>query len=104
MNQISSYELFDIYQTKTNYRIIDVRDPHEFDQYHIKDSINIPLSLLLNKHNLFMNKNKHYYVICKSGSRSSTACQYLTNFGYNVTNVVGGIERWPGTCVRTKRY
>ena len=49
---------------------------------------------------LFINKNKHYYIICRNGSRSSVASKALSECGYNVTNVVGGIMRWPGAFVK----
>ncbi len=103
MNEISTLAFFKIYQTTSNWRLIDVRDISEYDELHINGSINIPLSLLIDKHFLFINKNKHYYIICKNGSRSFTATSVLENLGYNVTNVVGGISRWPGGFKKTSK-
>ena len=76
------------------------RFPKEFDESHISGSINIPLNLLLDKHFLFINKTKHYYIICKNGSKSNVAAKVLSECGYNVTNIVGGITRWPGSFVK----
>ena len=28
----------------------------------------------------------------------------LDKLGYSITNVLGGVERWPGLFVRTKRF
>lgn len=103
MNEISTYNFFKVYQTQNNLRIIDVRDPYEFDAYHIDGTSNIPLNLIYDKHFLFLNKRHHYYFICKNGQRSKPACLYLEQLGYNITNVVGGIERWQGDLVTRKR-
>ncbi|MBQ8293104.1 MAG: rhodanese-like domain-containing protein [Bacilli bacterium] len=103
MNEISTIAFFKIYQTTSDWRLIDVRDPLEYDEAHIKGSMNIPLSLLVDKHFLFINPNKHYYIICKNGSRSFTASSVLDNLGYNVTNIVGGISRWPGNFKKTTK-
>ena len=103
MNEISIKDFYQIYQTKSSWRLIDVREPLEFDEAHIADSINIPLSLLLEKHFLFLNKNKQYYIICKNGSRSLSAYSFLTSQGYSVTNIVEGIIRWPGRVVKSCR-
>jgi rhodanese-related sulfurtransferase len=104
MKEVSVINFYKIYQSELNVRLIDVRDLSEYDEYHIHGSVNVPLNLLLEKHNLFINKKYHYYVICKNGTRSKTAFGVLTKLGYNVTNIIDGIERWPGLFVRTKRY
>lgn len=105
MREISIKDFYKIYQTTTYWRLLDVRDPSEFDEAHIADSINIPLSLILEKHYLFLNPAKEYYIICKNGSRSITATTFLHNQGYKVINIVEGIVRWPGRYVkRTNKY
>lgn len=103
MNEISAYNFFKIYQTQNNLRVIDVRDPYEYDAYHIENTSNIPLNLVLEKHFLFLNKKHHYFIICKNGIRSKQACIFLEQQGYHVTNVFGGIERWEGDLVKRKR-
>lgn len=103
MNEISTIAFFKIYQTTSNWRLIDVRDPLEYDESHISGAMNIPLSLLIDKHFLFINQNKHYYIICKNGTRSYTASTILDNLGYNVTNIVGGMSRWPGMVKKSNK-
>ena len=49
------------------------------------------------------NQNKHYYIICKNGTRSYTASTILDNLGYNVTNIVGGMSRWPGMVKKSNK-
>lgn len=89
------------YQTtkKQVVNIIDVREKGEFAAGHIPKSINLPLSsLALNTKSL--SKDEDYYIICASGGRSSVATTLLNKFGYNVTNVEGGVAAWKGALIR----
>ncbi|MBQ2891659.1 MAG: rhodanese-like domain-containing protein [Bacilli bacterium] len=104
IKEITTHDLFKFYQKYNNFRIIDVRDPNEYDQYHIHGSINIPCNLLIEKHNLFIKKNFSYFIICQNGSRSKTASIALSKLNYNVTNVINGIDKWPGLLISSKRY
>lgn len=57
-----------------------------------RDSFNSELSK--------MDKNKNYYVYCRSGQRSITACQIMDDMGFNETNnLLGGIAGWKGKIV-----
>ncbi|AEL10098.1 hypothetical protein SPPN_03290 [Streptococcus pseudopneumoniae IS7493] len=38
-----------------------------------------------------MDKDRLHYIICKSGMRSARACQFLSEQGYEVINVQGGM-------------
>lgn len=79
--------------------VIDVRERHEFAAGHLTKAVNLPLSTLaLNTKGL--SKNEEYFVICASGGRSSVATTLLTKFGYNVTNVEGGVAAWKGALIR----
>ncbi|MFD1485145.1 rhodanese-like domain-containing protein [Lacticaseibacillus baoqingensis] len=71
--------------------IIDVREPDEFNSGHIPDAINIPVSELTNRHQEIPNGA---YLICRSGSRSAMATEYLTAQGQHVINVTGGLLAW----------
>ena len=96
MKEISPINFFKIYQRK-KIKVIDVRDVKDYDLYHIKGSLNIPLSLLCDKPYLFLNKKYVYYIICKNGSLSKLATVSLENSGYNVINVMGGLDSWVGS-------
>ncbi len=65
-----------------NYIIVDVRTKEEYDESHIKGSINIPYDEIDEKTNL--DKNKTIIVYCRSGNRSSKAYNTLKDLGYNV--------------------
>ena len=44
-----------------------------------------------------LDKNKNYFIYCKSGARSSTACKIMNQLGIqNTYNLIGGIDCWEG--------
>lgn len=95
MYKSMSMDEFGQKQRKEDINIIDVRETGEFASGHIPGAINVPLSEFaqyLDK----IDKDKEYHVVCLSGGRSSVACDYLGNNGYNVTNVMGGMSAWRG--------
>ena len=47
-----------------------------------------------------LNKNKTYYVYCRSGQRSIRACRMLEAEGIaNTYNLLGGMQAWKGKTV-----
>ena len=92
MNEISPINFYKLSQKAKLARIIDVRDIKEFEEYHINNSTNIPLALLCDKPTLYLNKRFKYYIICKNGSKSKIASEHLYSLGYNVINVIGGLN------------
>ncbi len=47
-----------------------------------------------------LDKNKEYFVYCRSGARSGNACQYLQMQGFpKVYNLLGGMMGWDGEVV-----
>lgn len=78
---------------KSNYNIIDIRDREFYNMGHALNAINIPMDTLLSNMNL-LDKNKEYYIYCKSGYRSKKCCELLEAFGYNVINVFDGYDNY----------
>jgi adenylyltransferase/sulfurtransferase len=74
--------------------IIDVRLESEYNESHIKNAVNIPINLLMERV-YELNQSREYIVYCKSGYRSRQALIILTNIGVNKTyNIAGGIDNW----------
>ena len=71
------------------YIIVDVRTKEEYEQLHVKGSINIPYDEI--DESIDLDKDKNIFVYCKSGSRSSIAYNTLDRLGYNVYDL-GGIS------------
>lgn len=91
-NSISMPEFDELYRKNKDIQVIDVREDDEFASGHIPGAKSVPLSQFPTE----LDKDKSYYVVCQSGGRSSMACQYLAQNGYDVTNVMGGMSAWRG--------
>lgn len=76
-------------------KIIDVRESFEHQNGVIPNALLMPLSQF-NDYIPQISKDIHYYVICESGARSFNVCQFLSENGYNVTNVMGGMSAYRG--------
>ena len=84
--------------------LIDVREDYEVKICHIKNSKHIIMNQIPNSLNILDKKNR-YAIICHSGVRSLAVTQYLLKLGYNVKNVIGGIDEWALKVEKTmKRY
>ena len=91
-HMISMPESDELYRKQPTISVLDVREAYEYRMGHIPGSQSVPLS----EFPVTLEKNKPYYVICQSGGRSVMACQHLSQQGYNVTNVMGGMSCWRG--------
>ena len=79
--------------------IIDVRTSEEFEQLRLPNSINIdfynPQDFMQELEKL--DKNKVYYIYCRTGSRSANTCELMKEIGFAKTyNLLGGITEWEG--------
>ncbi|MGB0526022.1 MAG: rhodanese-like domain-containing protein, partial [Flammeovirgaceae bacterium] len=44
-----------------------------------------------------LDKNKSYFIYCRSGARSANACMQMSTMGFTkLTNLQGGILGWTG--------
>jgi rhodanese-related sulfurtransferase len=80
--------------------ILDVRTEAEFESGRIPNSININvMDSSFMKSISTLDKSKTYFVYCRSGGRSRSACSILSQQGFEVYNLDGGISGWTGeTC------
>lgn len=76
--------------------MVDVRTEKEFDTKHIKNAINIDWKSQndFEAKVLQLDKNKPVYVYCQSGNRSGQAAKRLTELGFNVYDIEGGVMKW----------
>ena len=83
--------------------ILDVRTEEEFESGYIPNAKNIDLRMgpgFIDEINT-LEKNKSYYVYCRSGARSAQAVQLMRDLGFNETyNLLGGILDWEGELVK----
>ncbi len=76
--------------------ILDVCRPNEYQKEHLEGA-----KLLDVKSNEFedelekMDKQKEYFVYCKTGKRGCKAVKLMEKHGYKkVINIAGGIDKW----------
>ena len=79
---------------KLGIRVIDVRDPDEYQIAHIDGVPQIPLGSLPQRFTE-LDPNQTIYLHCKSGKRSLKAVEFLKQQGFKyVKSVKGGISAW----------
>ena len=80
------------YPARTEGTILDVRTPQEFDEWHIEEAINLPLTELRQRLGE-LDRNQAIYVYCKSGFRGYLAYRILKQRGFStVRNLSGGLQ------------
>ena len=77
-----------------NVAIIDVRTKAEFDTGSMPGAKNIEMNGVVLNTEIFLDKEKTYYILCQSGNRSSMVCDNLSKKGYKVVNIVGGMNAY----------
>jgi rhodanese-related sulfurtransferase len=80
----------------TKAELLDVRSAGEFAGGSIKGARNLDitsgqLQAALNS----LDKGKEYFLYCRSGARSGSACKLMADQGFKVYNLSGGIGAWP---------
>lgn len=95
-----SYNTIDIEDIENyvqeGYIVADVREIDEYESGHIPGAINAPLSKLQSGDFSALDPDDKYIIICRSGNRSVTASNILTQEGFHVVNVSEGMSTWPG--------
>lgn len=74
-------------------RLIDVREPHEYDEGRVPGAQLVPLATVPDQVDLFRGDGPTY-VICAAGGRSMRACEYVAAHGVEAVNVAGGTKAW----------
>ncbi len=79
---------------KLGIRVIDVREPDEYQIAHVNGVPLFPLSTLPQRFTE-LDPNQQYYLHCKVGGRSLKALQFLREQGFkHLKSVKGGIDAW----------
>ena len=72
--------------------IIDIREPYELVELPFENAVNFPMNLILTRYKDLLKKDETYFILCHHGQRSYMVTEVLTNNGYNVINIVGGVD------------
>lgn len=97
--RISGREAQAAIESNPHLKIIDVRTEAEYFQYHIPDSILIPMNLIpqyIHK----LDKDEFYLIICEHSVRSIHVCNFMAQNGFtNIINIDGGMSEYPGKVI-----
>ena len=96
-----SFSSMDINEVDTleNPFLLDVRELDETAEGIIEGAHLIPLGQLPDQLER-LPKDEVIYVICRSGNRSSRACSFLSDRGFQCINMTGGMKNYTGPTVR----
>jgi len=76
-------------------RLIDVREPWEFQTAHIDGSVLMPMGDVAARAHQELDPDERLVVLCHHGQRSLNVTVWLRNQGFeNVQSLRGGIEAW----------
>ena len=85
--------IHDLLQLNPN-NIIDIRSKSNFLSGHILNAINIDYYKLMERPELFLNKDNIYYIYCDSGFKSKTVVSFLNTLGYHTIHIIGGYNAY----------
>jgi phage shock protein E len=94
VSNISQQELLEA--NSNNVVIVDVRTPEEFQQGHVPNAINVPLSNIIDNPNILASSKEGPIVLyCRSGYRAGKAAEALQKYGYsNLRHLEGDMQGW----------
>ncbi len=95
LKMVSPKEAYALTANDPNVKYLDVRSAMEFNEAHIKDSINIPIDMLMGKIDELNRAGQSYVVLCRTGNRSPMAADMLIQSGIQSVKVMdGGMTQW----------
>jgi len=91
---VSMAELLNQIEEGKPMQIVDVREPDEFDAFHLSGALNLPLEVLTKGKHRF-DPQKTVYLICATGIRSQAAIDWMHEHQPELTayHVEGGIRK-----------
>lgn len=80
--------------------VLDVRQPEEWNEFHVPDSTLIPLAELASRVDE-LPKDQEIVIVCRSGNRSAQGRDILLDAGFTqVTSMAGGLTQWRAGGIR----
>ena len=104
IKQIPSDKIKDFIKENPKSILLDVRTKEELDEIKIEGVINIDFySDVFENDLLNLDRNKAYYLICRSGRRSGLATSFMRDNGFKeVYNIKGGMVEWQNSNLSLK--
>jgi rhodanese-related sulfurtransferase len=92
---VTVHDLKEKIDRNEEFMIIDMRDPDDFEEYHIQPSVNIPKDVF--KDNLHkIPRDIPVYIVCKYGQKSENLNIMLRSDHHfkNIYSLLGGVYEW----------
>lgn len=74
--------------------VLDVREPDEWAAGHAPGAVLIPMGELPARLGEMPEDTDTLAIVCRSGNRSGRVVAWLAQQGYDVANLVGGMQAW----------
>ena len=104
VQEIFPWDLQECLETEQSPMLLDIREPYEFEPFHIKNAINVPRGILEatcdygydeTVPELVRGRENDIIVICRSGNRSILAAHTMQMMGYqSVKSLKTGVKGW----------
>lgn len=93
---VDTAEFARLAQQVDSVQVLDVRTPEEYAEGHLNNAVLMDVmdSLFSSKVMQALPRSRKVAVYCRSGKRSAHAAELLTQAGYEVINLDGGIMAW----------
>lgn len=102
MKNVTQKEWKDLITEDKNAIIIDSRTPKEWMEGVLENAVlmDVLQTMKFEQDAAKLNKNKNYYLYCRSGQRSIKACSMIEQAGIDITyNLLGGMNGWTGKTI-----
>lgn len=89
-------DLYDAFETSTNYIAVDTRQTFGYNKEHIPSAINLPHRAMTEESTKHLDRSKTYICYCDGiGCNASTkGALKMTKLGFKVMELIGGIAWW----------
>ena len=91
-------------KTETNYIIVDVRTPEEYNKKHIPNAVLLPIDDIKkgNVSDVLPDKNQTLLIYCWTGRRAEDSAALLADMGYENVYEFGGLVDWTGEIINNE--
>lgn len=83
----------ELLQKRSEYLVIDVRNPKQYEAGHIPDAINMPLERL-REECVSLDKSRKIAIHCNKGVTGNMGQNILINMGFDAYNISGGYKNY----------
>lgn len=91
--EVRALDVIAQYQDGSAPRLLDCREPYEWNQVRIPGSLHIPMNQIPVRLQE-LDKDAEWIVVCAHGHRSYGVAGYLIQNGYKASSLAGGVTDW----------